>query len=321
LVVDVVLGLQYGDEGKGKVSHSLLKRNYYSHCVRFNGGCNAGHTIFHEGKKVVTHHIPAGVFFGVKSIIGNGCVIDPAKLMKEIQELESIGIDVKNNLRIAKNAHVITQSHLEEDSKDEKVGTTKTGNGPAYRDKHFRCGSRAESVSSLEPFLVDMYEELGDSSIVLMEGAQGFYLDIDWGEYPYVTSCNTGISAVIQNGVPPTAIRNVYGVIKPYETYVGAKEFQGSDQRLKMLQQLGNEFGATTGRKRQCNWINSHKLVKAVRMNDVNILIVNKMDIMEKVGEWRTLNKKLENQEKFKTHIQNIVGETQVIFSYSPEHI
>ena len=111
MITDVVIGLQHGDEGKGKVTHHLLKSGEYTHCVRFNGGCNAGHTIFHNGKKFVTHHIPAGVFFGVTSVIGNGCVIDPMKLEEEIDYLESHGIPVRQHLRIAKNAHVITEQH------------------------------------------------------------------------------------------------------------------------------------------------------------------------------------------------------------------
>lgn len=102
MITDVVIGLQHGDEGKGKVTHHLLKSGEYTHCVRFNGGCNAGHTIFHNGKKFVTHHIPAGVFFGVTSVIGNGCVIDPMKLEEEIDYLESHGIPVRQHLRIAK---------------------------------------------------------------------------------------------------------------------------------------------------------------------------------------------------------------------------
>jgi adenylosuccinate synthase len=160
LITDIVIGLQHGDEGKGKVTHHLLKSGEYTHCVRFNGGCNAGHTIIHNGKKFVTHHIPAGVFFGVTSVIGNGCVIDPVKLQEEIDYLESHGIPVRQNLRIASNAHVITEQHKAEDGVDEKIGTTRTGNGPAYRDKYARTGVRACDVPSLVPFVVNIYEEL-----------------------------------------------------------------------------------------------------------------------------------------------------------------
>ena len=251
MITDIVLGLQHGDEGKGKVTHHLLKNGGYTHCVRFNGGCNAGHTIIHNGKKFVTHHIPAGVFFGVTSVIGNGCVVDPVKLQEEMDYLESHGIPAREHLRIAKNAHVITPFHKAEDSTDEAIGTTRTGNGPAYRDKYNRTGIRACDIPDLEPFLVDIYEELSGNTIILMEGAQGFWLDPDWGDYPYVPSSHTGVAAAIQNGINPRSIRNVWGVIKAYETYVGKRQFQPDEEVFDRIQQAGQEFGATTGRVRQ----------------------------------------------------------------------
>ena len=110
--VDVIIGMQHGDEGKGKVTHYLLSKGPYTHCVRYNGGCNAGHTIYHEGKKFVTHHIPAGVFFGVKSIIGPGCVVDIHKFFDEIKMLREGGVDIADKIFIAKNAHVIQSRHL-----------------------------------------------------------------------------------------------------------------------------------------------------------------------------------------------------------------
>jgi adenylosuccinate synthase len=179
LITDIVIGLQHGDEGKGKVTHHLLKSGEYTHCIRFNGGCNAGHTIYHEGTKFVTHHIPAGVFFGIPSIIGPGCVLSVEKLMQEMDVLSRGGINLKDNLKIASNVHIITDAHVEEDSKDEKIGTTKSGNGPAYRDKYARTGVRASDIDFLKPFLVDVYEELHNSDVepvILMEGAQGFWL-------------------------------------------------------------------------------------------------------------------------------------------------
>jgi len=189
MIADVVVGLQYGDEGKGKVTHHLCKTGGYTHVLRFNGGCNAGHTIFHEGKKFVTHHIPAGVFFGIKSIIGNGCVLDPVQFFRELDELESGGINTKGLIYIAKNCHVITDQHKEEDGKDTAIGTTKRGNGPAYRDKYSRDGYLAQDIPSLKPYLIDLHDEFwnhGETKI-LCEGAQGFGLDIDWGDYPFVT--------------------------------------------------------------------------------------------------------------------------------------
>ena len=204
MITDIVIGLQHGDEGKGKVAHHLLKSGEYTHCIRFNGGCNAGHTIYHEGTKFVTHHIPAGVFFGIPSIIGPGCVLNVNQLLKEMYELTESGINLAHTLKIASNVHIITKDHVDEDSKDEIIGTTKSGNGPAYRDKYARCGIRASDIGFLKPFLIDVYEELHNnevSPIILMEGAQGFWLDPDWGDYPYVTSSHCGVAAALLNGI------------------------------------------------------------------------------------------------------------------------
>jgi adenylosuccinate synthase len=292
MIADVVLGLQHGDEAKGKITHHLCSKGNYTHVIRFNGGCNAGHTIYHEGKKFVTHHIPAGVFYGIESIIGPGCVIDPDQFFKEIEELEQAGIPASSLVSIAKNAHVITNSHKEEDSKDSKIGTTKRGNGPAYRDKYDRSGFRAEDMPCLDGYLIDMYEELYSRQDVeiLFEGAQGFGLDIDHGDYPYVTSSHCTTAAALLNGVPPQAIRKVWGVAKIYETYVGAKRFQPNDEVFDTIQEVGEEFGATTGRKRQCNWMNLDNLIKAIRMNGVTDLVFNKMDVLREVGEWKFYN-------------------------------
>tara|TARA_R100000664_G_scaffold11424_1_gene18558 strand:- start:4263 stop:5258 length:996 start_codon:yes stop_codon:yes gene_type:complete len=292
MIADVVLGLQHGDEAKGKVTHQLCSKGNYTHVIRFNGGCNAGHTIYHEGKKFVTHHIPAGVFYGIKSIIGPGCVINPDQFFEEIEMLERAGIPAETLVSVAKNAHVITDWHVEEDEKDSKIGTTKRGNGPAYRDKYDRKGLRAEDMPCFEDYLIDIYEELYSQPNVeiLFEGAQGFGLDIDHGDYPYVTSSHCTTAAALLNGVPPQAIRKVWGVAKIYETYVGAKRFQPKGDVFNSLQEIGEEFGATTGRKRQCNWMNLNSLMKAVRMNGVTDLVFNKMDVLRKIGEWKFYN-------------------------------
>ena len=110
---DIIVDLQYGDTGKGKVAHFLCKTEKYTHVLRYNGGCNAGHTIFHNGKKFVTHHIPVGVFWGVKSVIGPGCVLDPVQFFKELKEMEAGGVDVKGKVLVAKNTHIITEAHME----------------------------------------------------------------------------------------------------------------------------------------------------------------------------------------------------------------
>ena len=289
MIADVIVDLQYGDCGKGKVTHHLLKDGGYTHCIRYNGGCNAGHTIYHHGTKFVTHHLPAGCFFGVKSIIGSGCVVNVDQFFRELNQLDSEGIATKGLVFIAKNAHIITDKHLEEDGKDKKIGTTKRGNGPAYRDKFARVGKRAEDVPELKEYLIDLYEELHESDKnikILFEGAQGFGLDIDWGDYPYVTSSNCISGAALLNGVPPQSIRNVWGVAKAYETYVGSKEFQGNDEIFDLIQEVGEEYGATTGRKRQVNWMSMKLLKKAAKINGVTHLVVNKMDVLEQVKQW-----------------------------------
>tara|TARA_Y100000592_G_scaffold100158_1_gene178893 strand:- start:9 stop:1004 length:996 start_codon:yes stop_codon:yes gene_type:complete len=331
MIADVVLGLQHGDEAKGKVTHHLCSKGNYTHVIRFNGGCNAGHTIYHEGKKFVTHHIPAGVFYGIESIIGPGCVVDPEQFFKEIEELEEAGIPASALVSIAKNAHVITKNHKEEDGKDSKIGTTKRGNGPAYRDKYNRSGFRAEDMPCLEGYLIDIYEELYSKQNVeiLFEGAQGFGLDIDHGDYPYVTSSHCTAAAALLSGVPPQAIRKVWGVAKIYETYVGAKRFQPEGDVFNALQLIGEEFGATTGRKRQCNWMDLDNLIKAVRMNGVTDLVFNKMDVLREVGEWKFYNDKklleFKNEQEVKrwitSHISLTSPVSNVYFSGNKDRI
>ena len=334
MIADVVVDLQYGDCGKGKVTHSLLKDGEYTHCIRYNGGCNAGHTIFHDGVMFVTHHIPAGVFFGVKSIIGPGCVVNLEQFFNEIHDLQEAGIETTGMVFIASNAHIITESHLEEDGKDTKIGTTKRGNGPAYRDKYGREGMRACDVPNLERYVIDVYDELHNDSknpVILFEGAQGFGLDIDWGDYPYVTSSHCTVGSAILNGVPPQAIRKVYGVAKGYETYVGAKEFEPKkDAKIfHEIREIGQEFGATTGRPRKCNWLDLDLLRKAIQINGVTHLIMNKMDVLKEVQTWRVRNGDLRalhflSEQAMKEHIKEEAiscGVKELCFSYSAEGI
>ncbi len=291
LKADVIVDLQYGDCGKGKVTNSLLKSKGYNLCVRYNGGHNAGHTIYNDGKKVVTHIIPSGVLQGVKSIIGPACVVSPILLKKEMDELEEIGINVRDLLYVDKRCHVITQEHLEQDSTDAKIGTTKKGNGPAYRDKYDRSGYRIGDLPKDDlPFnVVDVYDEFhsGKDTTILFEGAQGFGLDIDWGDYPYVTSSTCTVGGAIANGIPPQSIRHVYGVAKCYQTYVGAKKFEPEGQIFEKIRTLGAEYGATTGRPRQVNYLDLNFLVKAMNVNGVTHMIMNKMDILQEVNEWK----------------------------------
>ena len=291
MIADVVVDLQYGDCGKGKIAHALCKERNYTHVIRYNGGCNAGHTIYHKGEKFVTHHIPCGVFYGIKSIIGPGCVVHVDSFLKEIEQLENKGIPASKLVFIASNAHLITDFHRVEDEKDKKIGTTKRGNGPAYRDKYARKGVRALEDPRLEPYIISMYHELYENENfknikILFEGAQGFGLDPDWGDYPYVTSSHCTVGSALLNGVPPSAIRDVWGVAKIYETYVGAKDFEGVDEIFEEIRHIGQEYGATTGRPRQINWLDFDLLKMAARINGVNKLVFNKMDVLEAVDSW-----------------------------------
>jgi len=293
-LADVIVDLQAGDTGKGKVAHALAKNpGAYDYVMRYNGGGNAGHTVYHNGKKFVTHLVPVGVFYGIKSIIGLGCVINIDKLIKEMIELQNNGVNVRDYLLIDKRAHIITDAHVEEDSKDSEIGTTKTGNGPAYRDKYYRKGVRAIDVPQLSDMVIDTYELFKNHSNckILCEGAQGFELDIDWGDYPYVTSSHCTVGGAILNGIPPKCIDKVYGIAKAYRTYVGAKSFEGDDTIFPKIREVGNEFGATTGRPRQVDWINVDDLIKAININGVTNLIINKLDVLQELDVYKLYNK------------------------------
>ena len=325
LRVDVIVGLQSGDEGKGKITHHLLKSGKYTHCVRYNGGGNAGHTIYHNGKKFVTHYIPAGVFFGIKSIIGPGCVVNINKFFQEIRYLNDNGVKTDGLVYIANNAHITMERHVKEDSKDEEIGTTRTGNGPTYRDKYSRKGYRAHQFDILYPYTIDFYEEFHNREQdihALFEGAQGFELDIDWGDYPYVTSSHCTTAGALLNGIPPQALDRVWGVAKAYETYVGTKEFEPKDEVFAMIRDLGAEYGATTGRPRQCNWMDISRLKRAANINGVQSLVINKMDILKELGQWILRNGDITisfaSEKDFKDYIVDQLPNVELYFSGSP---
>jgi len=330
---DVIVDLQAGDTGKGKVCNTLSeKHNEYTHVVRYNGGGNAGHTIYKNGKKIVTHFIPSGIVNGVKSIIGPGCVVNPIKLLQEIKQLEHNGIEVVGNLFIDKRVHIITAEHIDRDSTDTKIGTTKTGNGPCYSDKYTRSGNRAENAEVLESFVIDIYDELhnGTETKILFEGAQGFELDVDWGDYPYVTSSHCTVGSAVLNGVPPQKIRKVYGVCKAYNTYVGAKEFEKPSKIFDKIREVGNEYGSTTGRPRQIGWTNLDDVIKAANINGVTHMVVNKVDVLEKVGTFKVIHKGQEvnfvDKDFFKVFFDSAIKRycpliREVIFSESMDTI
>jgi len=321
---DVIVDLQAGDTGKGKVAHAIAKD--YDVILRYNGGANAGHTVYHDGQKIVTHQIPIGVLFGIPSIIGLGCVVNIPKLVEEIRTLKSQGIYTDGLVLVDKRAHIVTEEHLNEDSLDMKIGTTRQGIGPAYRDKYFRKGKRIGDIdtSMFTDFkVIDLYEYLHNRVIslrVLCEGAQGFQIDVDWGDYPYVTSSHCTVGSAVLNGIPPKTINKIFGIMKAYETYSGFKTtFQDeNDADLQKIQEVGGEFGATTGRKRKVRWLDLDGVIKAININGVTDLIINKADVLEKVGTFKyVFNDKLvecESLTDFQDRVELILNKkTEVI--------
>ena len=332
--IDVLLGLQWGDEGKGKVVDVLTPR--YDVVARFQGGPNAGHTLIFDGKHFVLKSIPSGVFQGDKqNIIGNGMVIDAALFKAEAEALEAAGINLKDRLLISKKAHLILPTHRLLDSAIEaskgksKVGTTGRGIGPTYTDKVARTGVRIGDL--LRPDFQQRYEDakaahertlkslnfeydlapieaawkegieyikqftfvdsehfvnnlLREGKSVLCEGAQGTMLDIDFGSYPFVTSSNTVCAGACTGlGIAPNRIGKVYGIMKAYCTRVGSGPFPTElfDADGELMSDRGHEFGAVTGRRRRCGWVDLVALRYAVRINGVTDLILMKSDVLD----------------------------------------
>jgi len=299
LMIDIVVGLQYGDEGKGKVVNYLASEHNYDYCIRYNGGANAGHTIYKNGTKIVTHQIPTGIVYGIPCIIGDNCYLDIERLQREIYELNNIGIDIKNKLFISSKCNVITIMHKIIDSKDKVIGTTKSGIGPCAVDKYNRCGTHVSKelleksnlflpIVNIDELMINFMQANKKSPNILIEGAQGYGLDINHGDYPYVTSSHCISTDCFNIGIPIYQYMtkmdipcNIYGVAKIYETYVGSKKFQpDNNSTLEKIQFLGNEYGATTARKRQCNLLNLSYLIKSIWVNQVDKVIINKCDII-----------------------------------------
>ena len=331
--VDVLLGLQWGDEGKGKVVDVLTPK--YDVVTRFQGGPNAGHTLEFEGQKYVLRSIPSGIFQGgKKNIIGNGVVLDPVLFRQEAESLAASGHDLTKQLCISKKAHLILPTHRVLDAAyeaakgDAKIGTTGKGIGPTYTDKVSRNGLRVgdvlyhfedkyaaakkkheailkalnyryditelekewfEAIAYLKRFqLIDsehvINNLLEEGKSVLAEGAQGTMLDVDFGSYPFVTSSNTICAGACTGlGVAPGNIGEVYGIFKAYCTRVGAGPFPTElfDETGEKLCALGHEFGAVTGRKRRCGWIDLVALKYAVMIYGVSQLIMMKSDVLD----------------------------------------
>ena len=331
--VDILLGLQWGDEGKGKVVDVLTPR--YDVVARFQGGPNAGHTLEFEGNKYVLRSIPSGIFQGGKvNVIGNGVVLDPVLFREEAEQLAASGHDLTQRLCISKKAHLILPTHRMLDAAYEaakgsgKIGTTGKGIGPTYTDKISRNGLRVgdifldfenkyntlkarheailaslnfeyditeleqrwmEAIEYLKKFPIIDSEHvinnlLRNGKSVLAEGAQGTMLDVDFGSYPFVTSSNTVCAGACTGlGIAPNRIGEVYGIFKAYCTRVGSGPFPTElfDADGEKMCNLGHEYGAVTGRRRRCGWIDLVALRYAVMVDGVTKLIMMKSDVLD----------------------------------------
>jgi adenylosuccinate synthase len=332
----VVIGTQWGDEGKGKVVDLLTDR--VTAVVRFQGGHNAGHTLVIDGRKTVLHLIPSGILHdNVLCLIGNGVVLSPSALLEELATLEAAGVPARPRLKISESCPLILPYHIALDQARElargkkAIGTTGRGIGPAYEDKVSRRGLRlgelldpahfterlrevmeyhnhalvhyfkAQPVDYRQvldealaqgaqiapmvddiPGLLHRMRKAGDN--IMFEGAQGALLDIDHGTYPYVTSSTTTAGgAASGSGVGPRHIDYVLGIVKAYTTRVGAGPFPTElfDADGDYLGAKGHEFGATTGRKRRCGWLDIVALKRSLEINSVTGMCITKLDVLD----------------------------------------
>lgn len=335
--VDVVYGASWGDEGKGKITHFLANRknqdgsNYYNFVARWAGGSNAGHTIYHNGKKFATHIVPSGVFFGITSVIGPGCVVNRDSFYNEVHELQKGGIDT-TLIKVHPHAHIVTSEHINEDKTNfaSKLGTTSQGIAPAYRDKYARVGLLAKDSTLDKSFLFD--EQMFGN--ILCEGAQGYHLDINYGNYPFVTSSETLPYAACSLGFSPRKIKNIYACAKIYDTRSGEDPlFPASllnNSKLLSIADLGKEYGVTTGRRRKVNWLNLNKLIEAVNIGGATQLVINKCDIVEQLGYFYLYYDSNLIQFENLQEMQNFIKDTlrkkcsdvkNIYFSFNPETI
>lgn len=335
--VDVIVGLQWGDEGKGRVSHFVSNDAI---CIRATGGNNAGHTVVANGKKFALHLLPASIIKPNNiSIIAPGVVIDLKVLATEINELRQAGIEITpNNLIISPRAHIIMPYHIALDEHyesmkgDKKIGTTNRGIGPCYSDKVNRVGIRMDDLihcdveeleekvklaistighsmnqsfdiidivsdyllkygESLKEFIHDERAILSDAletcQKIVIEGAQALYLDLDQGDYPYVTSSNpSACGTLAAAGIGPKHVKNVYGIMKAYCSRVGEGPFntEQCNEIGNLIRELGHEYGTTTKRPRRCGWLDLVRLKNAVLINGVTALCLNHLDTLGKIG-------------------------------------
>lgn len=334
-----IIGAQWGDEGKGKITDLLAEK--CDLVVRYQGGHNAGHTIWVNGKKTVLHVIPSGVLHPhCLSVIGHGVVLEPENFLAELAKIKTVTNVTPENLKLSSTATVITSYHKLLDAAREaqgtiKIGTTGKGIGPSYEDKVSRRGIKVKDLLDkdtlvrrlssgyaekailfknlyqiafpsieeeverlykfgelLEDYVCDTFglidEKLSQGKRVLYEGAQGILLDIDYGTYPFVTSSSTAASGIYTGaGIPGHKLEEVIGVAKAYTTRVGEGPFPTElfDEMGALIQEKGHEFGATTGRKRRCGWIDIPLLRYAVKSSQLTSIALTKLDILSNLSE------------------------------------
>jgi adenylosuccinate synthase len=335
MAVSLIIGSQWGDEGKGKIIDNFAAKSDF--VVRFNGGNNAGHTIINSYGKFAMHLVPSGVFNKrTKSVIGNGVVLDLEGLITEIVNIENAGIKLKNRLFISPRCHLIMPYHklldrLYEEAKGKaKTGTTGRGIGPCYADKVSYNGIRLGDLENkkifseklrvqllvknkilkalgekplvqkeiekkyyqmfkqIKPYVVEAYPVLKKAldlkQNILLEGAQGVFLDNDWGTYPFVTASTVLAGGVTAGaGISPRKIDNIIGVAKAYTTRVGAGPFPTElfDKDGDKLTEQGKEYGATTGRRRRCGWFDAELIRFAGEINGFTAIALTKLDILD----------------------------------------
>lgn len=366
--VTVLVGSQWGDEGKGKIVDILSER--YEIVVRYQGGANAGHTVQVGDQQFILHLIPSGILRkNVLCFIGNGVVIDPKALLDEIKLLEGMGINIEGRLFISHNAHLIMPYHKLLDSISEsgnsKIGTTGRGIGPCYIDKYARKGIKIvdlldrkvleekikfnieeknnllkkvynleelnvdaiikeyiEFDKAIDPYITDvptvLNNAIDEGKSILLEGAQGALLDVDFGTYPFVTSSNpTSGGASTGSGIPPTKISSVIGIVKAYTTRVGLGPFPTEllGEEGENLRKIGAEYGATTGRPRRCGWFDAFLLSYSRMINGIERAAITKLDVLSSFDQikvcvaYEIRGKKLKS---FPTDVNKLMNVTPV---------
>jgi len=321
--VDVIFGLQYGDEGKGKIAAAIAQLKAHNLTARYNGGPNAGHTIVREdGKRFELHQLPSSVVYGGDAYIGPGTVLDIDKLDQEIETVLSKDPTLNFNLYIDPRVPVIDTSHIIEDTDYQHrfQGSTNSGIAPAYASFYNRrARTVVDEIEDNPPKPTRSYtvKKIDCVNSLLLEGAQGFYLDINQGVYPYTTSSHClPAAAAATFGFDPRTFRNIIGVAKCYETRSGTDpyfyEHECRDQMplFDQIRRAGREVGVTTGRDRKVNYLDLDKLVNAIISSGTNIVVINKWDILEELQVFKLwYNKNLIN---FKTLelMQTFVEET-----------